>query len=115
MVQIALKTENIGISKGQQLTDKDCTAGSHSYHSETLAPQCKNHSYSQSHKGRYHAVSCIQHSRKSHGCEHRVGYVVQKGLHKDLVCVPIMMFFRLTAEVMPINTLIMLHLIMQYL
>ncbi len=40
---------------------------------------------------------------------------LSKKKHKDLVCVPIMMFFRLTAEVMPINTLIMLHLIMQYL
>ena len=84
MVQTALKTENIGISKGQQLTDKDCTAGSHSYHSETLAPQCKNHSYSQSSEGRYHAVSCIQHSRKSHGCKYCIGYVVQKGLHKSI-------------------------------
>ena len=34
---------------------------------------------------------------------------------QDLVHVPIMMFFRLTAEAMPINILIMLHLIMQYL
>lgn len=41
--------------------------------------------------------------------------ICQKKKRKDLVRVPIMIFFRLTAEVMPINTLIMLHLIMQYL